>query len=104
MPLSVGVTPVVVGVVGASVGPYGAHHTLKKVLGLHSVGGTSLLAGSLRHAAQTEVEVGVEVDPERTENRVMGRRRTLRLSGGMEVKGGQLGVHRSQMIVSAGTV
>jgi len=27
--------------VGASVGPYGAHHTLKKVLGLHSVGGTS---------------------------------------------------------------
>lgn len=27
--------------VGASVGPYGAHHTLKKLLGLHSVGGTS---------------------------------------------------------------
>jgi len=27
--------------VGASVGPYGAHHTLKKVLGLHNVGGTS---------------------------------------------------------------
>lgn len=63
-----------------------------------------LIAGWIITAAQTEVEVGVEVDPERTENRVMGCRRTLRLSGGMEVKGGQLGVHWSQMIVSAGTV
>jgi len=35
------ISPCMVGVVCKSVGPYGAHHTLKKLLGVHRDGGTS---------------------------------------------------------------